>query len=140
MIRYLRQHDKYSCGPIALMNLHRWQGLSATRKDLHRYKRLCKCTKEGTSLRNFSKAIGKRSRKVTYPEFKKMVNRGSVIIQMSYLDGGGHFWFCPGTGIRVYDNKTGFIGVNFQGCETVNLVSWQRMQSLLRYCRVWSFE
>lgn len=139
-MRYICQHDDFNCGPIALMNLHKWQGLSATKKDLRRYTRLCKCTKSnGTTLRDFSKAIGKRSKKVTYSEFKKMVDRGSVILLIRRFGKDGHYWFCPGIGTRVCDNKKGFIGVNF-GHFTMILISWQYMRSLLRYCVVWSFE
>ena len=141
MIRYLRQHDSYRCGPIALMNLHKWQGLSATRADLHRYVKLCECTKSrGTSRRNFSRAVGKRSKRVTYLEFKKIIGRGSAVLLMRRPYRDGHFWFCPSTATRTCDNKKGFLGVNFWSHGAVGLISWQYMASILRYCVIWSFE
>jgi len=43
-VRYLRQKDGYSCGPIALMNAIKWSGRKALYTDLKKFQRLCECT------------------------------------------------------------------------------------------------
>lgn len=36
--KYIKQKDECSCGPVALLNLHKWLGQSLTYKDLSRIK------------------------------------------------------------------------------------------------------
>lgn len=55
-MRYLKQQDDYSCGPIALMNILKWLGHRVLYKDLPKYKQLCYCD-DGTWAADLESAM-----------------------------------------------------------------------------------
>lgn len=67
-MRYIRQSDTFSCGPIAIMNVAKWIGIRATIKDHHMFLRnLCGTTIEaGTQEHGLMKglrfALGNRAK------------------------------------------------------------------------------
>ena len=58
-IRYTKQYDHYSCGPVAIINALKWAGYSASlKKDKPRILKISKCKPpKGTSVFNLNKAI-----------------------------------------------------------------------------------
>jgi len=65
-MRYIKQKDTYSCGPIALINAMKWAGFNYTYKDLKRMQRLCKCKyPNGTHWRDMTNAIRDMSKLMT---------------------------------------------------------------------------
>lgn len=146
MRRYLGQHDTYRCGPIALLNLHKWQGLPVTGKHLSSYQRLCRCQrKDGTPSQAVDRVLGKRGRRMSYREFKNALwedGGGAAVVLTRHprLPSGGHFWFVPGIAQRSTDKRVGFLVVNFYRYSTLTLLTWPHMKWLLRHSRVWTFK
>lgn len=63
-IRFCKQRDHYSCGPIALLNAAKFFAYNVTYKDLKTFQDLVSCTSpRGTYTRNISKVLGRASRK-----------------------------------------------------------------------------
>ena len=52
-MRYLGAQYGPTCGPIALVNLHKWQGWPVSRQDLPRYVKLCRWGKQAPSESTF---------------------------------------------------------------------------------------
>ncbi len=134
-MRYLRQTRPHSCAPIALINLHKWQGLSATGKDFKYYAKLCKWNSGcGTRRRNLAAVLGKRCRRITHPEFEKIIaNGGAIVVSTYYPDGYGHTWVCIGTSNR-------FLGINYYKNKTIWSISYQGIVAILKYSYVWTFK
>jgi len=58
-MRYVKQRDKYSCGPVAIMNVLKWAGYAFNYEDsLPVLQKLCKCISvTGTKHANFDRAL-----------------------------------------------------------------------------------
>jgi hypothetical protein len=140
MKRWLRQRDKFSCGPIALINLDKWRGKSVTNRDLPRYQRRCSCRHpRGTVIANFSRIVGRPHYRLNYRRFKQhLLSGGTAIINIVWAYGVGHFFFVRGVAERN-DGRRGFLAVNFIEGETLTLLSWQLMVAMLREGRTWTF-
>jgi hypothetical protein len=139
MRRYLRQRDHYSCGPVALINYHKWLGLPATGRQLKRYQRICKCRRpNGTHPHGFSTAVGKTHHFVSYQNFKKYLQCGGCAIINAKVPSGRHYFFVAGIAQRS-DGKISFLAVNYCVDETLTLISWAEMRSILRRSFVWTF-
>lgn len=63
--RYVKQRDKYSCGPVALMNILKWGGSLLSYDDQRDpLTTLCKCTSDdGTKWGKFDQALRKVSKR-----------------------------------------------------------------------------
>jgi hypothetical protein len=140
--RYLGQRDHYRCGPVALLNLDKWSGHDVTAGDLRHYEWRCRCRNpQGTSSRNFSRAVGKRGRRLSYAGFKRLIESGGAAVLLTHKPNRrhGHYWFVPGIA-RRNDGRMGFLAVNFRGKETLTLISWPYMKWLLGHSTVWPFQ
>jgi len=141
MKRWLRQQDRYSCGPIALINLDKWRGKHVTKHDLPKYRRRCRCGRLfGTTIVNFIHTVGKSYWRPTYQHFKRYLLSGGVaIIDCYWTNGSGHYFFVCG----IYDHtdgRRGFLAINYYEHQTMTLLSPQEMVSLLRRGRIWTFQ
>lgn len=57
-IRWIAQRNKYSCGPIAILNVMKWAGLQVNyKKDYKFLSQKCRCTKDGTHQYSFQKCL-----------------------------------------------------------------------------------
>lgn len=140
MRRWLRQYDKSSCGPIALINLDKWLGKSVTKRDLTGYRWLCDCHLPwGTSTTNFSRVAGQSLRyHYSYRLFKRHLLSGkSAVILMQQGPAVRHYVFIYK--VTVFGPHKGFLAVNFN-CETLTLLPWQRVVAMLRGGCVWIFD
>jgi len=140
MKRWLRQRDKFSCGPVALINLDKWRGKSVTNRDLLQYRRRCHCRQpRGTVVANFSQIVGQPHRHLNYQRFKRhLLSGGVAIINIVWANGCGHFFFVRGIA-ECSDGRQGFLAINFITGETQTLLSWQRMVTMLREGQTWTF-
>lgn len=132
MVRYVKQKDNTSCGPIALINTLKWLGYSVSYDFLHIARYMCKCESNrskdggGTTDMNFERALKsfgiKKKRKIqpTIKELDKHIDSGGIAI-ISYFNtypmckfkkDAGHFALCISRTSRTYmmvndkDNKT----------------------------------
>lgn len=70
MIRFTKQKDHYSCGPVAIINLCKWAGFEFdAQKWLKKFKKLTNCDTEGTYPDDLYKALKKLDTK--YFKLKK---------------------------------------------------------------------
>ena len=134
-IKYVKQRDQYTCGPVALLNLDKWRGLSPTYKDLPRYKRLCKTDSTGTQPRQFEKVVGKRGRKLSYSQIKK--HPGAFILNTKWPEDGGHYFLVLGW--ATDGTHFGWLCVNYLEGQTYVLISPATMKWLLKRSRGWFF-
>ena len=68
MIRFTKQRDHYTCGPIAIINVCKWAGYKVTQKDIKKFKKLTNCD-NGTYAEDLHKALKKLDEK--YFKLKK---------------------------------------------------------------------
>lgn len=106
-MRFVKQKDQYSCGPIAIMNALKWAGLPATyRTHFHKIRSLCKTTMSwGTTPDNMTMALLKHSKYlnfttkslVTLKEIEKHLDAGGAVILEYWFkdekDYDGHYVF-----------------------------------------------
>lgn len=61
---YLKQRDRFRCGPIAIFNALRWAGKAVSyKKDIKRLSKLCKCEPpKGTTFRPFISTLRKEGK------------------------------------------------------------------------------
>lgn len=134
-MRWLRQRDKYNCGPIALINLAKWRGESVTGRDLPHYQKLCKCEPVlGTKVSCLRPVIGLPKRG-SYHKLKQHLFSGGTAIVLARK----HYFFVRGIA-DCTDGRRGFLAINCYEGETVSLLSWQRMSALLRHGWTWFFD
>lgn len=147
MPRYVRQPDKFSCGPIANMNAFKWGGRRCTLKnDFWRLIRKCRCSPElGAPLKHFDRClrdeaqgclkIAKRLRP-SIREIEKHLRQRNGAVIINYQ------WICKKTGERhghfalfTDVSKTGrmFTGINAK--RGITIVSCRR-STLLRHLRL----
>lgn len=90
-MRFCKQRDKFSCGPIALLNIDKCFGRRVTYRDLPRYSKrvLCK-SPDGTLTSEISKVIGRATRR-SYKMAKQFIADGNcIIVQTKKYD--GHYY------------------------------------------------
>ena len=121
MTYYIRQADRYSCGPVALQNLLIWVGIKDSRFSYEKLHSMCHCEEgKGTSTRYFHETlqfitdrsvlqVDKFSYFPTIGEITKHLKAVGVIIlkyhwdQMAYT--GEHYVFIS----EIIDNKFSLI-------------------------------
>jgi len=122
-IRYVKQQNSYSCGPIAVLNSLKWAGAAVT--YAYHYSQLVKDCRsrseeaddDGTSVGNFDRVLRKYSadfftvrkpRICTFEEFEAHLLEGGAAVLRFWHNEGGHFSFFP-----EYDSTSGvFLGIN----------------------------
>lgn len=108
MTRYLRQRDRYSCGPHVLVNAMKFQGDSLAerkRNDLAAWKDYCGCgvlcgyqgSRNGTNVKVLSRYCEQLGyRRLWAPNMRKMdlaLRRGhAIIVQVRWKPDHGHFF------------------------------------------------
>ena len=109
MPRYVRQYDRYSCGPVAIINALKWCGRSYSLKnDLRKFQHACRCGyMHGTRmsdldwvLRKFipSTFVVKRKRYPVIGDIEKHLKVGGIVIlNFAWKDkigNIGHYMVC----------------------------------------------
>ena len=100
-MRYVKQKDQYSCGPIAIMNALKWAGLQTTYKThFHRIRTLFKTTMSwGTTIDNMTATLLKHGRYlsfttkslVTLKEIDRhLAQGGAVILKYWFKESAGY--------------------------------------------------
>lgn len=108
MIRYCKQQDNFSCGPVAIINAMKWRGMKAS-MDTHLgvLKKLCGTDKNGTYPDDMGRVLKKFVPGVEHIEappinlVDKYLDLGKAfIISYAYVKSGGeeegHFAMCIG--------------------------------------------
>jgi hypothetical protein len=138
-MQYIRQRNNFTCGPIMLMNIDKWAGKRVIRKHLPEYIKKCNCRREcGTEVKDLNRCLGKRSRRVTYQQFKKHLKTGGSVAIMGWsydMPTEGHVFLVTGT-LR-YENELNYNAVNFSGRAKASYLHWGYMKHYLSTSRVW---
>ena len=141
--RFLGQRNKSGCGPVALLNLHKWQGRKVTRRDLPRYTALLGCCRRhGTPAENFSRTTQHHGYVLTYRQFKREINCDKAAVLLTKTRRSWHYYLVVGIGHGASNpRRQGFIAINTNnGRGTVSLINWPYMKWLLKHSTVWLFE
>ncbi|MFA5024119.1 MAG: C39 family peptidase [Patescibacteria group bacterium] len=109
-IRYVKQRDEYSCGPIAILNAMKWLGKPVTYKDLARLKDICCCrSPNGTWPKVISVVLKILKIKYLYkakPSIKEIDKHlddgGSILLVHYYNITRGHYVLCIGKTEKYY--------------------------------------
>ena len=114
MIRYCKQPDDFSCGPVAIINAMKWRGQRASvRTHLKMLRKQCKTDRDGTFTERMDKVLRQYVSGVEHIDgpslklFNKYIDLGhAVIISYAYTrnDGveEGHFAMCIGRDNSFY--------------------------------------
>lgn len=77
-MKFCKQKNKYSCGPIAIINIAKHLGLNLTyKKHYYLIKTLCKCDKTGTSIEDFENTLKILPVKINQPT---NINKINIVI------------------------------------------------------------
>ncbi len=108
MARYLKQRDGYSCGPVAIMNVVKWAGLTFSYKnEIKFFQSICGCRPVfGTNHSNFEKALYTIAREVEGLKVKRVYKPKLWQIE-DHLGAGGiiilnYYWKRAGTHARHF--------------------------------------
>lgn len=139
-VRFLRQKDQYSCGPVAVINALKWAGLPLTYKsDFKEIKTRCKTTADwGTTPHNISKVLSQYDelsfeikQLITLKDIEEhLLSGGAVILEYWFKDEtlyDGHYVF-------IYEREgNDFVVVNHMSDgSAVQVCSRQNLKSMLR--------
>ena len=119
MIRYLRQRDQSSCGPIAVINALKWAGVKATEKThKKKIKRITQCNPYGRgfigthpydvnhALSCYNSIKIQRVSKDTWTKITEINEHldkgGSILMRYFCKPGQGHYTFCFGRTYKTY--------------------------------------
>ncbi len=150
MTRYLRQHDKFSCGPTAIMNVLKWLGLKIHyRKEIEWFREITRCKEDGilfgTNFGHMTKALKmfknlfttEYRRDPTVSRIAKHLNAGGVVVLCYRLPKRkvGHYI------LIVEANGEGFTAVNVEPDRTRTKLSSSDLSHMLLsngiYPRAW---
>jgi len=91
MTRFCKQRDRYSCGPVALLNIDKHFGRQATYKDLPRYRKRVRCKyPSGTYTRAISKVLGRATRR-SFKKAKQFLQDGNCIVVQTKRKKGHYY-------------------------------------------------
>ena len=148
MVRYTRQHDEYTCGPIAILNALKWAGKNVSLKNLKYLKRITKCQCDSDpqcsgmadkdmnlGLKRVGKGIFRTNRiRAGIKDIEKhLKNRGAVLANLEGIFDRkniitGHYVLVVG----VSNSGKTFKVVNFTYGETIESI---RRNTLTKYRR-----
>ena len=77
MVKYLKQRNSFSCGPIAIINAYKWLGLKYSYKNLKELEKELDCDSSGTSHESIHLALLFKFNKVN--RYQKPLNIDKII-------------------------------------------------------------
>ena len=141
-MRYCKQKDLYSCGPVAILNALKWGGAKATySKHINFLAQECRTSKDGTEDKHFDRALRRNGKKwftVLKPKYfdlqlitDHLYSDGAIIIAHLELnpphDWHYSFWF----GANNIGEETLYLGANAEYGFTRSLIDPDVMTRLL---------
>ena len=124
MPRYISQKDRYSCGPVAVINYWKSLGLKATYQDVKSLQRVLE-TQEypvGTYWYAMANILGTIWERVSLSKFRDSLP--------AIVKNDNHYWFCSNA------CNGGFIAINYCDRQTYHFISRSRMVSTLKIAEV----
>lgn len=141
-MRFCRQTNLYTCGPIALLNALKWGGADATyRRHMRHLKRECKTDADGTHDFFFDRALrnnGKKFFSVIRPrQFnlqtirEHIKNGGSIIVAHIELKPPYDWHYSFWCGVNEMGGEDLYFGVNVEWGFTHSLLDSATMKTIL---------
>jgi len=145
-VRYCKQLEGYSCGPVAILNALKWAGLKKTYKDVKEYKEKCFYDgwEGGVNVNDFSRAfftyrkhlVIRYRRNFNIGELDKHLETGGAAVvnlrRFDLIDGWkGHFFLVIGKSESGKCFKT----VNGYRREGVGAVGWVSRKEFVKHLR-----
>jgi hypothetical protein len=137
MTRYIKQNDKFSCGPVALINAAKWAGSEEKVETLREYfMSECECVFPGTELGSFKRTINKVKhfkihsvcRQPSIGLLNYNLDAGRVAILRIKSEMGGHYSLCTRYTSKAYE----VINWNSE-CEVVSEIPRSLMDRCLKH-------
>lgn len=137
-VRWVRQRDHYSCGPVAVLNILKWMGHPWTYKMLPALQVVCKCDVDvGTGRQNIERAMAKlginKKRKV-FPKLRDidahLDSGGIILLEYFWTEFDGHYALCIGR------TKKHYIMVNDSSKKTITKWNRNDLRGIIKWCRV----
>jgi hypothetical protein len=151
-MRYLRQPDRYSCGPTAIINAMKWAGLDATSRDYLPYLQFSCRTIDlqnptdadlnGTMDHDFDRVLRyvgkdvfkiKRRRSPSLPEIIRHLKRGGAVALSYFWQESGqeglHFCFISGM------DRGSFVCVNDHDAPNTATIRKRSRKTLKKWLR-----
>lgn len=149
MPRYIKQRDKYSCGPIALMNALKWAGATkiSSYTMLPSWRNICRTKRiEGTSFTDLFRAaktakmfipicVKKAKPRVKLADIDAHLRHGGAVILGSVSESlGGFHWFLI---IKKLEQvgESSYLVVNFDDRSTRHFVSAKTIKRSMRLAK-----
>ena len=131
-MRFCKQRDRYSCGPVALLNIDKFFGRRATYQDLPKYRKLVNCRpRHGTSLHDMTIVLGRASQR-SWKQAKQFLQEGNcILLNTRWRASVGHYYLMV---MHNYDIQI----VNFFSDRSTVSINSQRASRLLKQAyRTW---
>ncbi len=138
-VRFISQYDTYSCGAVALINMHRWFGDRVGSRCLKRIKTECNCRYKhsngfsGTMPSDLNEYLVRKGVSFCFKYspniievYDHLVNSGSIIFRTIH-DGNGHYSFC-----HRYDGEYFYIANGYW-----EMVGWEELKEIIDSKRVY---
>ena len=107
-VKWVRQRDSYSCGPVSVINVLKWKQYPITYASLPALRKLCKChPATGTDKEDLEAALRvlgirfKRTMGPTMKEIDQHLSKGGVVL-INYCITVGHYALCVGRSNKTY--------------------------------------
>lgn len=142
-MRYLKQRNKYACGPVAIMNALKWANINVSyKKHFNKIKKLTDCINDGSYYDGIVKAIKNYSKVFNFVEnhFIEICdidgyikNGASIILEYYYKDSessdgySGHYVFIPGKWGKYY-----LLVNNYQEGEALQICSRRELKNMIK--------
>lgn len=144
-MRYCKQKDMYSCGPVAILNALKWGGANATyRKHIRFLTQECKTTSDGTEDKDFDRTLRTNGRNwfsVAKPKYfdiytitDHLHSGGAVIIAHLELNPPHDWHYSLWIGANNTGGETLYLGVNAEYGFTHSLIDSDTMNRLITDC------
>lgn len=132
-MRFLKQKDRFRCGPVALVNALKWSGKKSTSKDLIKISHLLKTKpKTGTYIHNIEKVVDKffKNSMLEAPCLRTLDNHlaanGAILFSYAHPEKRkGHIFL-----IIKNTDKT-YLAVNFSNKKTISIVCKTTIKSMV---------
>ncbi|MFA5024169.1 MAG: C39 family peptidase [Patescibacteria group bacterium] len=137
-IRYIRQRDEYSCGPVAIVNALKFIGINATHDSVCYVSMLCNCCREtGTEPEDIErafKALEVKFKRKIFPTLKEIDdhidNGGALLLDYFWSPEDGHYTLCIGRTPKYY------VFVNDEDDKTIARRKRNTLRNTMKWCRV----
>ena len=134
-MRPVRQRNRYSCGPTAIVNVRKWLGKSASYEDIKKVSKKTKTARSGTDVSEFhtelKRCAGQVKKRIqpSISEVNAQLKKGNLVVLFYGWTNknveGAHF------GVFFKKTKKRYFGWNISRTKTVYRIGPTKMKKYL---------